>query len=58
MGASLVLVLGGAGCQTFNMTQEKFEQQQKGQYVQTPEAEAVEVSGWFLQFFGPWLSCR
>jgi hypothetical protein len=50
--------LAGTGCQTFSISEEKFAAQQLGVYKQTPEAQAVEVSGFLLQFFGPWLACR
>jgi hypothetical protein len=45
-----------SGCQTFNMTPEKFAEQQKGHYDCTPEARTVEVAGnllYFLSAFSP-----
>jgi len=50
--------LAGTGCQTFSMSEEKFAAQQQGIYKETPETHAVEVTGFLLQFFGPWLACR
>ena len=46
---SLLAVLT-SGCQTFNMTPEKFAEQQKGHYGCTPEAKTVEVAGSLLYF--------
>jgi len=39
-----------SGCQTFNMSPEKFAEQQKGHYDCTPEAKTVEVAGCLLYF--------
>jgi len=46
---SLAAVLT-SGCQTFNMSPEKFAEQQKGHYDCTPEAKTVEVAGLMLYF--------
>ena len=46
---SLLAVLT-SGCQTFNMTPEKFAEQQKGHYGCTAEAKTVEVAGSLLYF--------
>ena len=46
---SLLAVLT-SGCQTFNMTPEKFAEQQKGHYDCSPEARTVEVAGTLLYF--------
>ena len=47
-----------SGCQTFNMTQEKFAEQQKGHYDCTPEAKTVEVAGCLLYVLYPLLGSR
>jgi len=47
-----------SGCQTFNMTPEKFSEQQKGRYDCSPESRTVEVAGTLLYFIGPFLGCR
>jgi hypothetical protein len=47
-----------SGCQTFNMTPEKFAQQQKGRYDCSPEARTVEVAGSLLYFMHPFSGCR
>jgi len=39
-----------SGCQTFNMSSEKFAEQQKGHYDCSPEAKTVEVAGSLLYF--------
>jgi hypothetical protein len=52
---SAVLV---SGCQTFNMSPEKFAEQQKGHYDCTPEARTVEVAGCLVYFLHPLLGCR
>jgi len=44
---SVVLI---SGCQTFNMSPEKFVEQQRGHYDCTPEAKTVEVAGCLLYF--------
>src|SRR6266545_2987445 len=52
---SLSAVLA-SGCQTFNMSPEKFAEQQKGRYDCTPEARTVEAAGnvlYFLYFLYP-----
>ena len=54
---SLAAVLT-SGCQTFNMTQEKFAEQQKGHYDCTPEAKTVEVAGCLLYVLYPLLGSR
>jgi len=46
---SLSAVLA-SGCQTFNMSPEKFAEQQRGHYDCTPEAKTVEVAGCLLYF--------
>ena len=43
------------GCQTFSLSEEQFAQQQQGNYSQSAEAQSVELAGWLMQFFGPWL---
>jgi hypothetical protein len=47
-----------SGCQTFNMTPEKFAEQQKGRYDCSPEARTVEVAGCLLYFLQPCLGSR
>jgi len=47
-----------SGCQTFNMSPEKFAEQQKGHYDDTPEARIVEVAGYLLDFLNPCSGCR
>jgi len=54
---SLSAVLA-SGCQTFNMSSEKFAEQQKGHYDCTAEARTVEVAGCVLYFLRPILGCR
>ena len=47
-----------SGCQTFNMSPEKFAEQQKGHYDCTAEARTVEAAGsllYVLHFLG---GCR
>src|SRR2546425_6417491 len=41
------------GCQTFNMSAEKFAEQQKGQYDCTPGSKTVEFAGCLLYFLYP-----
>jgi len=38
---------------TFNMSPEKFAEQQKGHYDDSPEARSVEVAGYLLYFLHP-----
>jgi hypothetical protein len=46
LAAALAIVLFvGAGCQTFNMSQEDFEKQQHGQVVDPVGAHATEFFG-------------
>jgi len=52
----LGLSLGVTGCQTFNMTDEKFEQQIHGHWG--PEGDAIAASGWLLKGLGPYLSTK
>jgi hypothetical protein len=47
-----------SGCQTFNMSPEKFAEQQKGHYDCTPEARTVEVAGCLLYLLYPCLGRR
>jgi len=47
-----------SGCQTFNMSSEKFAEQQRGRYDCSPEARTVEVAGSLLYFMRPFLGCR
>jgi hypothetical protein len=42
-----------SGCQTFNMTPEKFSEQQKGRYDCSPESRTVEVAGFLLYLLHP-----
>jgi hypothetical protein len=58
VSVAFLLALLTSGCQTFNMTPEKFAQQQKGRYDCSPEARTVEVAGTLLYFMGPFLGCR
>ena len=46
------------GCQTFNMSSEKFAEQQRGRYDCSPEARTVEVAGSLLYFLHPFLGYR
>ena len=39
------LMLGNTGCQTFNLTQEEFERQQRGEAVDCEVGTAVGVVG-------------
>ena len=41
------------GCQTFNMTPEKFAEQQMGHYDCTAGGKALEVAGSLLYFLAP-----
>ena len=47
-----------SGCQTFNMSPEKFAEQQKGRYDDTPEARTVEIAGYLLYFLHPLVGCH
>src|SRR5439155_23918541 len=47
-----------SGCQTFNMSPEKFAEQQKGHYDDSPEARTVEVAGYLLYFLHPLVGCH
>jgi hypothetical protein len=42
--ASLVLVIGGNGCQTFSMSEEHFYEQQMGRYDNDSQGAAVVES--------------
>ncbi len=53
-----VLLLIGTGCQTFNMSDEKFAREQNGRYDKNDTGTAVECLGWPMQFIGPLLSGR
>ena len=58
LSVSFLSAVLASGCQTFNMSPEKFAEQQKGHYDCSPEARTVEAAGsllYVLQFLG---GCR
>ena len=50
VSVAFLLAVLTSGCQTFNMTPEKFAEQQMGHYDCTPEARTVVVAGSLLYF--------
>jgi len=58
ISAVFISALLTSGCLTFNMSPEKFAEQQKGHYDDTPEARIVEVAGYLLDFLNPCSGCR
>jgi len=40
------------------MSPEKFAEQQKGRYDDTPEARTVEIAGYLLYFLHPLVGCH
>ena len=43
--AAGVVLIAGAGCQTFRMSEEDFQKQQRGEMVDKETGEAVGVAG-------------
>ena len=58
VSVAFLLAVLTSGCQTFNMTPEKFAEQQMGHYDCTPGGKTMEVAGCLLYFLSPGMGSR